>query len=302
MRKKEHLNSIIEICPVRNVVARFGNKWALLVILVLSEAESTRYNDLLRKIPDISSRVLASTLKNLLADGLVFRNSYQEVPPRVEYGLTDTGRTLVPIILQLTDWAQKNMKTIIEHRRAAQAMSKPLQEMTLEELWELFPITLEPHRPEWAEWAREEIDALSEVLRAYAPTVTHVGSTAIEGIKAKPIVDILVEVGQSADFEDIRVALEQSGYTCMAAAGKRMSFNKGYTPQGYAERVFHVHLRRAGDNDEIAFRDYLRAHPEAASRYERLKKDLAERYCNNRDAYTEAKTDFVAEILRAARS
>ncbi len=174
--------------------------------------------------------------------------------------------------------------------------------MTLEELWELFPITLEPHRPEWAEWAREEIDALSEVLRAYAPTVTHVGSTAIEGIKAKPIVDILVEVGQSADFEDIRVALEQSGYTCMAAAGKRMSFNKGYTPQGYAERVFHVHLRRAGDNDEIAFRDYLRAHPEAASRYERLKKDLAERYRNNRDAYTEAKTDFVAEILRAAKS
>lgn len=116
MRKKELLNSIIEICPVRNVVARFGNKWALLVILVLSENEPIRYNELGRKIPDISSRVLSNTLRTLEADGLVLRTFYQEVPPRVEYSLTDTGRSLVPIILELTEWAQKNMKTIIEHR------------------------------------------------------------------------------------------------------------------------------------------------------------------------------------------
>ena len=116
MRKKEQLNSIIEICPVRNVVARFGNKWALLVILVLSENESIRYNELGRKIPDISSRVLSNTLRILEADGLVNRRFYQEVPPRVEYSLTETGRSLVPIIIKLTEWAQNNMKTIIEHR------------------------------------------------------------------------------------------------------------------------------------------------------------------------------------------
>lgn len=116
MRRKEQLNSIIEICPVRNVIARFGNKWALLVILVISENEPIRYNELGRKIPDISSRVLSSTLRTLEADGLVERRFYQEVPPRVEYSLSDTGRTLVPIILQLTEWAQANMKTIIEHR------------------------------------------------------------------------------------------------------------------------------------------------------------------------------------------
>ncbi len=116
MRKKEQLNSIIEICPVRNVVARFGNKWALLVILVLSESESIRYNELGRKIPDISSRILANTLRTLEADGLVSRTYYQEVPPRVEYALTDTGRSLVPIIQQLTEWAQANMKSIIDHR------------------------------------------------------------------------------------------------------------------------------------------------------------------------------------------
>ncbi|MDE6009548.1 MAG: helix-turn-helix transcriptional regulator [Muribaculaceae bacterium] len=116
MRKKEVLNSIIEICPVRNVVARFGNKWALLVILVLNEAENIRFNDLGRKIPDISSRVLSSTLRMLEADGLVSRKLFQEVPPRVEYSLTETGQSLVPIILQLTEWAQNNMKTIIDHR------------------------------------------------------------------------------------------------------------------------------------------------------------------------------------------
>ncbi|MDE5745579.1 MAG: helix-turn-helix transcriptional regulator [Paramuribaculum sp.] len=119
MRRKELLNSIIEICPVRNVVARFGNKWALLVILVLSENEPIRYNELGRKIPDISSRVLSNTLRILEADGLVLRKFYQEVPPRVEYSLTDTGLSLVPIILELTAWAQKNMRTIIEHRNKA---------------------------------------------------------------------------------------------------------------------------------------------------------------------------------------
>ncbi len=116
MRKKEQLNSIIEICPVRNIVARFGNKWALLVILVISENEPVRYNELGRKIPDISPRILANTLRTLEADGLIIRRYYPEVPPKVEYSLSDTGRSLVPIIMQLTEWAQANMKTIIDHR------------------------------------------------------------------------------------------------------------------------------------------------------------------------------------------
>lgn len=116
MRRKEQLNSIIEICPVRNIVARFGNKWALLVLLVVSENEPIRYNELRKRIPDISARVLANTLQALDADGLINREYFQEVPPRVEYSLTDTGKTLIPIIVQLTEWAQVNMKTILAHR------------------------------------------------------------------------------------------------------------------------------------------------------------------------------------------
>lgn len=116
MRKKEQLNSIIEICPVRNVIARFGNKWALLVILVLSENEPIRFNELGRKIPDISSRVLSSTLRTLEADGLITRTIYKEIPPRVEYSISESGKSLVPIIINLTEWAQTNMKSIISHR------------------------------------------------------------------------------------------------------------------------------------------------------------------------------------------
>lgn len=117
MAKKEEKNSIIEICPIRNVVARFGNKWALLVILILNENNAIRFNQLGKLIPDISTKVLSNTLRTLEADGLVKRTVFAEVPIRVEYELTKTGATLVPIILSLTEWAQNNMKSIMAHRK-----------------------------------------------------------------------------------------------------------------------------------------------------------------------------------------
>lgn len=121
MRKKEEKNAIIEICPVRNVIARFGNKWALLVILVLSENGVLRFSELRKLIPDVSSRVLSGTLRTLEADGLVERTVYPVVPPKVEYRLTKTGASLVPFIIQLTEWAQKNMKSIVSHRKKFEA-------------------------------------------------------------------------------------------------------------------------------------------------------------------------------------
>lgn len=121
MRRKEEKNTIIEICPVRNVIARFGNKWALLVILILSENKVLRFSGLKKMIPDVSSRMLSSTLRTLEADGLVSRKVYPEVPPKVEYSLTETGLSLVPFIVQLTEWAQKHMKSIVKHREEFEA-------------------------------------------------------------------------------------------------------------------------------------------------------------------------------------
>lgn len=95
MLKSEEKYSLIEICPIRNVVARFGNKWSLLVILILSEQEVVRFNALCRLIPDISSRVLSATLKNLEADGFLARRVYPEVPPKVEYRLTPDRKSVV---------------------------------------------------------------------------------------------------------------------------------------------------------------------------------------------------------------
>lgn len=117
MRKKEEKNSIIEICPIRNVVARFGNKWSLLVILILHEHGVVRFNELCRLIPDVSSRVLSGTLRTLEADELIQRKVYPVVPPKVEYSLTSVGLSLIPLITQLTEWAQKNMKGILKHRQ-----------------------------------------------------------------------------------------------------------------------------------------------------------------------------------------
>lgn len=107
----------VETCPIRNVVARFGDKWSLLVLLVIDREGTVRFNELHRLIPDISTRVLSSTLKTLEADSLINRKVYAQVPPKVEYSLTETGMSLIPIVNQLTLWAQENMKNIIKHRK-----------------------------------------------------------------------------------------------------------------------------------------------------------------------------------------
>ncbi|CCX48404.1 MAG: helix-turn-helix transcriptional regulator [Muribaculaceae bacterium] len=117
MKAKEETNSIIEICPIRNVVARFGDKWSLLVLLVIDGEGVVRFNELGRMIPDISTRVLSTTLKTLEADGLIDRKVYAQVPPKVEYTLTETGKSLIPLIMQLTEWAMNNMKNVMTHRK-----------------------------------------------------------------------------------------------------------------------------------------------------------------------------------------
>lgn len=114
--KKEKSDLITEICPIRNVVSRFGDKWSLLVLLVIDRGGVIRFNELGRMIPDISTRVLSTTLKTLEADGLIDRKVYAQVPPKVEYSLTETGKSLIPLLMKLTEWAQTNMKKVMGHR------------------------------------------------------------------------------------------------------------------------------------------------------------------------------------------
>lgn len=176
-----------------------------------------------------------------------------------------------------------------------------LTDMTLEELWELFPIALVAPRDGWAQQYRE----MEARLRGLLPGVdglriSHVGSTAIAGIWAKDIVDVLVEVAPGESLDAVARTLEEDGFLRMAESDDRISLNLGYTPEGFADKVFHVHLRYEGDNDEVVFRDYLNAHPDAAAEYQALKLELWKQHEHDRDAYTEGKTAFVRKIMRLA--
>ena len=145
-------------------------------------------------------------------------------------------------------------------------------------------------------------DELSGLLASFgAVRISHIGSTAVDGIMAKNIVDILVELPREAGMEAAAGVLERAGFTVMSAEEGRISLNRGYTPDGFADEVFHVHLRYAGDNDELYFRDYLREHPEVAREYEALKLGLWKRYEHNRNAYTEAKGDFIRSVTATAK-
>ena len=181
-------------------------------------------------------------------------------------------------------------------------MSPSLEEMSLEELWQLFPIFLREHQAVWKDWyAEERLRLLSFLPANQLVRISHIGSTSVETIWAKPIVDILLEIPKAADMVVMRDLLLQNGYLLMSESQGRMSFNKGYTPSGFAERVFHLHLRYEGDHDELYFRDYLQEHPAVAKDYEQLKLSLWKQYEHNRDAYTDSKTDFIKNYTDEAK-
>ena len=179
-------------------------------------------------------------------------------------------------------------------------MGKKLSEMTLKELWQLFPIYLTEHQLCWQEWYSEEECLLKNALSS-TERISHIGSTAIPSIWAKPIVDILVEIPKGRNLLDYKALIINSGYICMSQSENGLSFNKGYTENGFAERVFHLHLRYAGDNNELYFRDYLIEHPDVAKEYEELKLKLWKKYEHDRDGYTNAKTELVKRYTDKAR-
>ena len=181
-------------------------------------------------------------------------------------------------------------------------MTKALEDMTLEELWQLFPIFLREHQLEWKDWYEEErLRLLSFLPEHQIVRLSHIGSTSVKTGWVKPIVDILLEIPKAADMAVMRDLLLQNGYLLMSESEGRMSFNKGYTPSGFAERVFHLHLRYEGDHDELYFRDYLQEYPAVAKDYEKLKLSLWKQYEHNRDAYTDAKTNFIKKYTENAK-
>ena len=102
-------------CPIRNVISRFGDKWSMLVLFMLHRSETgiLRFNEIRRLMTDCSQKMLSQTLKNLEQSRLVHREVYPEVPPRVEYSLTDTGKSLMPAIMALIEWGKEHFNEVV---------------------------------------------------------------------------------------------------------------------------------------------------------------------------------------------
>lgn len=166
----------------------------------------------------------------------------------------------------------------------------------------LFPIEVTEHQEIWKKWYIEESQYIQNLLKdKEVYRISHVGSTSINNIKSKPIIDILIEIPLKYQFIEIGSILEENGYQKMYDLPTRLILNKGYTDKGYKEKVFHVHIVYKGDNDILYYRDYLNDHPEIAKEYERLKVRLSKKYHYNHDAYTEAKGKFVLKYTKIAK-
>jgi GrpB-like predicted nucleotidyltransferase (UPF0157 family) len=184
-------------------------------------------------------------------------------------------------------------------------MKKNLSEMTFEELGKLFPIVLSDYNPQWAELYEAEKDSILNavgVRNIYA--IHHYGSTAVKGLKAKPTIDILLEIKGNTDLDALKDALIGIGYEFSWQKHNpppHMMLMKGYTTEGYKGQAYHLHVRYKGDWDELLFRDYLRVCPEARQTYADLKTELQKQYQFDREGYTRAKGDFINATIKKAK-
>ena len=159
--------------------------------------------------------------------------------------------------------------------------------------------------PRWPHLFDEEARRLRTVLDlSLIVGLEHFGSTAIPGLSAKPIIDILIAVRSLSAAQGTFVeALRKLDYVYWADNPKkdRMFFVKGMPPYG-SKRTHHVHVTEPQGEmwQRLVFRDYLRAHPEEAGAYERLKKRLAAEHPTDREAYTDAKTAYIESVMRKA--
>ena len=161
-------------------------------------------------------------------------------------------------------------------------------------------VIIVPYDPEWPALFSKLGMALRQALGATAPRIDHIGSTAVPGMAAKPIVDVQISVVSLEPVEPFCWPLESLGYVFRS---DNPELTKRYFRERPGQRRTHVHVRRMGSWAEqfaLLFRDYMRAHPEDATRYGEVKCCLAERYGDDRHGYTEAKAPFLWEIMAKA--
>ena len=162
-------------------------------------------------------------------------------------------------------------------------------------------VGLAPHRAEWKTLFESEANLLREAAGKYAVAIEHIGSTAVSGLVAKPIIDILVGVQKLEDAEKCIAQLTEIGYEYRGEQGiaKRFYFRKGNADVS-THHLNIVEMTSEFWRGHLLFRDYLRQHADAAQSYGELKRGLALKHKGNRPAYTEAKADFIKSVLEKA--
>lgn len=180
-------------------------------------------------------------------------------------------------------------------------MRQDFSNVTDEQLAQLFPILLEEHNPEWKEYFLKEKDHLQSIFGDKMVRINHIGSSAVDGLIAKPTIDILIEVEIDTDIQSITETMLEAGYVVNTPESDIIMYIKGYTPNGFCGQAVHIHVRHSGDWGELYFRDYLNTHPEVAAEYVELKILLKEQYQHDRDGYTQAKGEFVQKYTDIAR-
>lgn len=180
-------------------------------------------------------------------------------------------------------------------------MRQDFSNVTDEQLSVLFPVLLEAHDPKWKECYLQEKAFLQSIFGDRIVRINHIGSTAVDGLIAKPTIDILLEVAEGTDLKDITESMKEEGYIVNMPGSDIIMYLKGYTPLGFQGQAVHIHVRRSGDWGELYFRDYISSHAGAAREYAELKRSLKDRYPNDRDGYTDAKSRFVQAYTERAR-
>jgi GrpB-like predicted nucleotidyltransferase (UPF0157 family) len=163
-------------------------------------------------------------------------------------------------------------------------------------------VELVPHNPEWSHLADEEAKRIMEQLSIPVIGIYHIGSTSVPGIKAKPILDFVIEVEILDDFIQSAEVLEELNYVSKGEYG--IPGRQFFTKDTDGERSHHLHVFQQGHPDierHLVFRDFLRANPGAAHEYEIIKEKLAKRFPKESSSYTEAKSDFILSMDEVAR-
>lgn len=189
-------------------------------------------------------------------------------------------------------------------------MTKTLYDLTKEEWNSLFPVELVEHNSEWKSmFNKEKENILEKFSQDIVLRIEHFGSTSIPHIRAKPYIDILIEIPSDLLFnEDIIEKFKQIGYTYFKVPERDnisayMSFGKGYNLDEKKEQIFHIHMCPKENVmwKQIDFRDHLNSDLERAKEYEVLKLKLESQFKNDRGAYVLGKTDFINETMKLIR-